>query len=589
MNLPQPCQRRVHPAATKTRRAPDTTHDAVYMPGHDALADGTRLQPGQAFAQSWRLRNSGSTVWELGCVLLFVGGERLGAVAAVPVPVCPVGESIAIAVGFVAPAVPGHYQSIWQLATPDGLPFGDQVWAEIEVTAMPMVEKDMVATGPLSGDLAPSPEQRLPLPTTTGALQTVVNTWNQYGGFLLQEAQRLGIAPAVAVAVLAAESNGQPFDANGRLLIRFENHIFYTHWGKTHEELFRQHFTFASDESWKEHRWRPDPAADWQPVHHNQESEWGAFHIARTLDEDAALYAISMGAPQIMGFNHSAIGYATVQAMFTAFSSDVRAQLGSLFRFIEVKGLVNAVRNGDFLAFATLYNGSGQAQSYQQIIQQHFDAYQSLVAPGTRTPLSATANARLPQPLPPLLPDHKRLAEADPELYMAWRKHIEQGFENNQTMFSRILAGFMNPYWLTVIMYVLLFVVGFGAFVVSVILGLRATSVDAAQANAVTTILGSSAIFGGISVVAFLTYFLSRPLQALEENLQFITWLGIIYNTYWTRLAYIQKLETVQAALESATADAISKIIELMNKHSERSGNRPTFPGIGNIIRPDKP
>lgn len=589
MNLPQPRQLRVHPAATKTRRAQDTTHDAVYMPGYDALADGTRLQPGQVFAQSWRLRNNGSAAWGLGYMLLFVGGERLGAAAAVPVPACPIGESVAIAVGFVAPTAPGHYQSIWQLATPNGLPFGDQVWTEIAVAAAPLVEKDTIASGPLSGDLAPPPEQRLPLPTTTGALQTVVNTWNQYGGLLLQEAQRLGITPAVAVAVLAAESNGQPFDANGRLLIRFENHIFYAYWGKTHEELFRQHFTFANDESWKEHRWRPEPAGDWQPVHSNQESEWAAFQFARTLDEDAALYAISMGAPQIMGFNHNAIGYATVHAMFNAFSRDARAQLTSLFRFMEVNGLVNAVRNGDFLAFAKLYNGPGQAQSYQQIIQQHFDAYQSLVVPSTRTPRGAAANARLPQPLPPLLPDNKRLVEADPELYAAWRKHIEQGFQNNQLMFRRILTGFMNPYWLTVGMYVLLFAVGFAAFVVAVIFGLRAMSVDAAQANSVATILGSSAIFGGISVVAFLTYFLSRPLQALEENLQFITWLGIVYNTYWTRLAYIQKLETVQAELESATADAVSKIIELINKHGERSGKRPTFPNIEEIIKPDQP
>ena len=589
MSLQQARQVRLHPHATNTRGALDAANDAVYVPGHDALADGTRLPPGQVFAQSWRLRNTGSVAWGPGYTLVCVGGVRLGAAAAVPIPACPVGESVAIAVSFVAPQEPGDYLSIWQLATADSQPFGDQVWTAITVAATATADPTNGTVSTPVSDLAPPAEQRLPTAVAVGAPQTVVKTWNQYGGFLLEAAQRVGINPAVAVAVLAAESRGQPFDGNGRLIIRFENHIFYTYWGQAHEDLFRQHFTFASDESWKEHQWRPDPADAWQPVHRDQESEWRVFQFARTLDETAALYAISMGAPQVMGFNHNAIGYATVQAMFDAFCRDVRAQLSSLFRFMEVNGLVDAVRTGDFLTFAKVYNGPGQAERYQQIIQQHFDAFQSLVAPSARAARGMTATARLPQPLPPTLPDGKRLSEVEPELYAAWRQHIEQGFQNNQTMFSRILAGFMNPYWLTVVMYVLLFAVGLGAFGVAVILGLRATSADAAQANALATTLGSSAIFGGISVVAFLTYFLSRPLQALEENLQFITWLGIIYNTYWTRLAYIQKLDTVQVELASATEDAITKIVELMNKHSERSGNRPTFPVIGEIIKPNKP
>ena len=82
-------------------------------------------------------------------------------------------------------------------------------------------------------------------------------------------------------------------------------------------------------------------------------------------------------------------------------------------------------------------------------------------------------------------------------------------------------------------------------------------------------------VFGGLSVVVFLTYFLNRPLQALEENLQFITWLGIVYNTYWTRLAYALDMETVHAEIEDATDDAVSKIKEMLDEHGKRSGARP--------------
>lgn len=169
--------------------------------------------------------------------------------------------------------------------------------------------------------------------------------------------------------------------------------------------------------------------------------------------------------------------------------------------------------------------------------------------------------SRSPQPMSPI--PGRPLAEADPELYAAWRDHMRRGFENNQTMFEQVLAGFMNPYWTTVWMYRILFGVGVAAFVVAAVMaysGLGATT---------------TAIFGGLSVVSFVGYFLSRPLQALEENLQFITWLGVIYNSYWTRLAYTSDLETVQAELEDATNDTIRKINQLMDKHTERNADRP--------------
>ena len=150
---------------------------------------------------------------------------------------------------------------------------------------------------------------------------------------------------------------------------------------------------------------------------------------------------------------------------------------------------------------------------------------------------------------------------------------MQDGFDNNQTMFRRVLDGFMDPYWTTVWMYRALFGVGVGAFVVAGILGI----VSAARGNTGAAI-GGTAVFGGLGIVAFLTYFVNRPLQALEENLQFITWLGVIYNTYWTRLAYTTDLATVQQELEAATNDTIAKIKELLDKHTELNSKRPNLP-----------
>ncbi|MFN8444204.1 MAG: hypothetical protein U0175_25705 [Caldilineaceae bacterium] len=168
----------------------------------------------------------------------------------------------------------------------------------------------------------------------------------------------------------------------------------------------------------------------------------------------------------------------------------------------------------------------------------------------------------LPLPIVPETPSGKPFREEHPELYEAWRKHIEQGLNNNNVMFKQILEGFMNPYWTTVWMYRILFGVGIASFVVSAYLGVR----DGTS--------GGTLFFGGLSIVSLLTYFVSRPLQALEENLQFITWLGVSYNTYWTRLLYTMNSQTAQSEIEQTTNDAIAKIKELMSAQAERSKHR---------------
>ncbi|CAN5570267.1 hypothetical protein BH10CHL1_BH10CHL1_49170 [soil metagenome] len=429
----------------------------------------------------------------------------------------------------------------------------------------------------------PSPSTGAPLTLLPGApAETIVlvNTWNHFGVLIQEQAAQLGIDPAVAVAVLVAESAGEAFGADGRIIIRFENHIFYEYWGRTHEELFRQHFAFNPAQGVQGQFWRPDANAGWLPCHVDQQGEWQVFEFARALDEQAALCSISMGAPQVMGFNYQMIGYATVHEMFHAFQADVRNQLASLFRFIQVNGLADVIRNQDFPTFARIYNGPGQAAYYANLIRGYMTAFQALrteAAPrGIRSeaPRDMGPEPANRAPMPPSPVPGMPLSQADPELYAAWRKHIEQGFDNNQTMFRRVLEGFMTPYWTTIWMYRALFGVGIGTFVVAAILGL----ISALGKGNTNTALISSVLFGGLGVGAFLVYFINRPLQALEENLQFITWLGIIYNTYWTRLAYTSDLATVQQELKVATDDTVAQIKELMDKHAELSGKRPNLP-----------
>ena len=163
----------------------------------------------------------------------------------------------------------------------------------------------------------------------------------------------------------------------------------------------------------------------------------------------------------------------------------------------------------------------------------------------------------LPVPKPP--PDS--LMARDPALYYAWRNHTAQGFSSSRQMQQRIEDAFMRSHNITVWLYIVLFGVGVAAFVTAVICAVAFREIEYVL------------IFGGLSTAAFLTYFFSRPLQSLEQNLQLISWLGIVYNTYWTRLLYSQEEEDI----EDIGRDTTKEIEKILDKHTSLFGGRERF------------
>jgi len=180
------------------------------------------------------------------------------------------------------------------------------------------------------------------------------------------------IDPAALGAILEVESNGNGF-INQRLVIRFEAHIFARELQDA--PLYVKHFRNNDAGSpWLDQFWRPTIAFAWRPIHTgHQADEWAAFEFARSLNETVAMRSISMGAPQIMGFNHARIGYPTVQAMFTAFDDSYPAQLIGLVNFILSDDvLVDAIRRRDWLMVARLYNGPGQVAVYAPRLEKAY-------------------------------------------------------------------------------------------------------------------------------------------------------------------------------------------------------------------------
>ena len=216
--------------------------------------------------------------------------------------------------------------------------------------------------------------------------------WNKYGGMLTAIADKMNFDPAIAVAILTQESGGQAYGADGRLLIRFENHLFYEFWGKNNMPAYNNYFQSGTP-IWTGHKWRPKADAAWRDFHGNQSAEWDVFTFASKLDDNAAKKSISMGLPQVLGMNSGVLGFASVQDMFKAFVASERNQVAAFFDFLQGNGAtaVNALKTGDFRTIASIYNGAANADSYGKLIGGHYNNFIALR--GIKPPA--------PQPIPP--------------------------------------------------------------------------------------------------------------------------------------------------------------------------------------------
>jgi hypothetical protein len=233
----------------------------------------------------------------------------------------------------------------------------------------------------VDASLEPPPEDQIAVTSDlTGIERQVAMTWNRLGGLLQTLADQLAIGPGVAVAVLTVESGGRAFGPDGRMMIRFENHIFHDQWGQRHPDVFARHFAFNPEHRWKDHHWRPATDQPWRSFHGDQSDEWEVLSFARTIDDTAARLCIAMGGPQIMGFNYTSVGYATVQEMFDAFAASERHQVAGFFNFVRSRGeeAVRTLQRFDFEGFASFYNGPGQATTYGSLIRLTYEAYRRM-------------------------------------------------------------------------------------------------------------------------------------------------------------------------------------------------------------------
>ncbi len=165
---------------------------------------------------------------------------------------------------------------------------------------------------------------------------------------ITQEAQRRGIEPALALAFFEVESGNKGFGEDGKLIIRYEPHIFRRRtkrWLGSEKNVVRKGGS--------------------------QAAQYEALHAARKIHDRSGLESISMGSSQIMGFNSARIGYPTVQAMWKAFNASEANHIKGFFKFVDTgEALTKAVKSADYSGMARHYNGAGGVAVYGPKIQK---------------------------------------------------------------------------------------------------------------------------------------------------------------------------------------------------------------------------
>ncbi|MCS7054454.1 MAG: N-acetylmuramidase family protein [Ignavibacterium sp.] len=156
-------------------------------------------------------------------------------------------------------------------------------------------------------------------------------------------AQLLGVNKAVIKAVAEVESAGNGFLNNGMVKILFEAHIFSKLTGgkydKTHPSI--------SAPKWD------------KSLYKGGVKEYERLNEALKLNIEAAYKSTSFGKFQIVGYNYSSCGYASVLEFVNAMQTSEGEHLKAFVNFIKSKGMDKLLQKLDWAGFARSYNGSG--------------------------------------------------------------------------------------------------------------------------------------------------------------------------------------------------------------------------------------
>ena len=186
-------------------------------------------------------------------------------------------------------------------------------------------------------------------------------------------AELLEVEPAAIKAVVRVESAGTSYLKDGRVKILFERHIFYRELAKAKGKALTERQTAEAP-----HVCHPRPGG-----YRGGAAEYPRLARAMGIDQQAGMKAASWGLFQIMGFNHQAAGFDTVDEFVDAMKKSEGQQLQAFARFVKAnKPMHAALQKKDWAKFASLYNGPAyKRHNYDSKLANAYAHYAAQAAP----------------------------------------------------------------------------------------------------------------------------------------------------------------------------------------------------------------
>jgi hypothetical protein len=173
---------------------------------------------------------------------------------------------------------------------------------------------------------------------------------------LAAAAKRLRTGLAEIRALAKVESSGQGFDDEGRVVIRFEPHVF-------HEKTNGKYSASHPHLSYK----------DWDPkVPRSLDHSWRLFKEACTLDATAAVLSTSWGMFQVMGFNFTRCSCKTLKEFVAKMENSVDDQLALTVELLMSSGMAVLLRTHKWAELALRYNGKGYKKNQYDTKLEHW-------------------------------------------------------------------------------------------------------------------------------------------------------------------------------------------------------------------------
>jgi hypothetical protein len=152
------------PRATSIQYLPTSSCYSLAFVKDITIPDNTKFKPEEKFTKTWRVKNSGSCVWEEGFKFSFISGSAMGGSAYILTKEIKSGSELDISIAMTAPKTEGFYTGNWRMADDSGVIFGDNVYVLIEVVGTSATKTPATATLTPTIEISPT-ETDTPTPS----------------------------------------------------------------------------------------------------------------------------------------------------------------------------------------------------------------------------------------------------------------------------------------------------------------------------------------------------------------------------------------------------------------------------------------